>query len=298
LLSQSGAFLLSRRSHQPSLRFDLGLALGNQLDVSAADVLAALADEETGGPVALYLEGFGPGQLTVAAAAIRRLAARGRRVLVHRAGRTSAGQAAAASHTGAVAGDLALERALLTAAGARLTDHLAHFDAALGWLGAYPEIRTGPVAVVTNAGFESVGAGDAFHSLLPCAELEPAAAAALSAVLARHGLAGLVNPRLPLDLTPMADEAAFLESADVVLGAAAVLVAGLVPFTRRLRTDAPGAAAMAAGLKALSAKHAKPVAIAVDAGADYDAYRAAFAEAGLPVFSRLEDALLGLRAIA
>jgi len=297
LLSQSGAFLLSRRSHQPALPFELGLALGNQLDVSAADVLAELAAEESGGPVALYLEGFGPGHLELTVAAVRRLRQRGRCVVLHRAGRTAAGQAAAATHTGAIAGDLARERALLTAAGARLTDSLAAFDSALTWLGAHPTLSAGPVGVVTNAGFESVNAADAFGARLPGAECPPGFEARLRPILERHGLAGLVSPRLPLDLTPMADEAAFLESADLVLESVSVLVVGLVPFTRRLRTAGAGAAESAAAWKALAAKHGKPVAIAVDAGAGYEDLRTALASAGLPVFSRLEDALLGLRAL-
>jgi hypothetical protein len=38
--------------------------------------------------------------------------------------------------------------------------------------------------------------------------------------------------------------------------------------------------------------------VAVDAGPEYEHYRAAFVAAGLPVFGRMEEALLGLRALA
>jgi acyl-CoA synthetase (NDP forming) len=297
LVSQSGAFLLSRRSRQPGLRFGMALALGNQLDISVADALAALAADDTGGPVAAYVEGFGPGQLETAAAAIARLRARGRRVVIHRAGRTVAGQAAAASHTGAMAGDLALERALLGRAGALFTHDIADFDAALAWLGAHPNLQVGPVAMLTNAGFESVNGGDLLGPDLPAAVLPDADTAELAAVLVRHGLAGLVAPHLPLDLTPMADEAAFLSTADVILKHSAVLIVGLVPFTSRLRTDARGAENLAVEMAALAHRHAKPIAVVVDAGDDYATFRAAFARAGLPVFARMENALRGLRAV-
>lgn len=297
LLSQSGAFLLSRRSHRPGLRFGLGIALGNQLDVALCDVLAALAAEKGRGPVAAYVEGFGPGQLLPAAHAIRALRAQGRTVLLHRAGRTEAGQAAAASHTGAMAGNLTLERTLLERAGAKFADTIADFDAALGWLSVHPHLQSGPVALVTNAGFESVNGSDLLGPGLPGAELAAPARAALEAMLARHELTGLVTPRLPLDLTPMADEAAFLDAVELLIAEAAALVVGLVPFTRRLDTSADGGAKLAAVLANLARVQGKPIAVAVDSGPDYTAYRHAFAAAGLPVFDRVETALRGWRVL-
>lgn len=295
LLSQSGAFLLCRRSRQPQLRFGLGLALGNQMDVAMADVLASLAREPAPGPVACYVEGFGPGQLEAFAGAARQLASRGARVLLHRAGRTAAGQAAAASHTGAMAGDLALERALLERSGVRFSETIAEFDAALTWLAAFPRLTQGPVALLSNAGFESVNGSDLFGPRLGSARLSPTAAEDLAIALTKHRLAGLVAPRLPLDLTPMAEEPAYLDAADILLCDAAVLVIGLVPFTRKLRSTGDEARAFAEKLAELGRRHGKPVGVAIDAGADYETYRSTFTAAGLAVFDRVENALLGLR---
>lgn len=297
ILSQSGAFVLCRRSRQPALRFGLGIALGNQMDVAMADVLAALADEEKPGPVACYVEGFGPGQLEPFARAARRLHERGGRVLLHRAGRTAAGQAAAASHTGAMAGDLALESALLKRCGVKFSGSIAEFDAALTWLGTYPRLRKGPVALLSNAGFESVNGSDLFSGDLTSAGLSADAEAALTLTLQEHGLAGLVAPRLPLDLTPMAEEAGYLAAADILLRDCAVLVVGLVPFTRKLGTQGEAAKNFAQQLAALAAKHDKPTAVAIDAGPAYEEYRAAFVAGGIATFDRVESALLGLRAL-
>ncbi len=297
LLSQSGAFLLCRRSRQPDLRFGFGIALGNQMDIALCDVLAALAAEGGTGPVAAYVEGFGSGELEPAAVAIRQLSEQGRRVIIHRAGRTAAGQAAAASHTGAMAGDLALEHALLERAGAHFTGSIAEFDAALAWLGSCAELPAGSVALLTNAGFESVNGSDLFGGEIRSVELTAMTQVKLRAVLQRHGLAGLVAPRLPLDLTPMAGEGAFLETAGLLLGAAGVLIVGLVPFTRRLEATGLSAARFARALAEIGHQHAKPVAVAIDAGADYEEYRTAFTAVGLPVFTRVEDALLGLRVL-
>jgi len=128
--------------------------------------------------------------------------------------------------------------------------------------------------------------------------LTPAAKEALAALLVCHQLNTLVNPQLPLDLTPMAGEEAFLAAVDLVLGSAALLIVGLVPFTRRLNTAQSDAAPFAGELAKLAAKHGKPVAIAVDAGPEYDGYRQAFGEVGLAVFDRVESALLGLRTLS
>lgn len=298
LLSQSGAFLLCRRSRQPALRFRLGIALGNQLDVSMTDVLEELAAEPQPGPVACYVEGFGAGQLARFAAAARALRPRGASVLVHRAGRTDAGRTAATTHTGAMAGNWTMEREVLERSGVRVATTIADFDAALTWLDAQPRPNVGPVGLVTNAGFESVNAGDQFDRSLVAASLPEEAVAELAGLLESRGLGGLVTPRLPLDLTPMADEGAFLAAADLVLRHAAVLVVGLVPFTRRLATSGAAAQEFAAHLAELARRHDKPVGVAVDAGAAYEEYRAAFTALRLPVFDRVETALRGLRVLA
>jgi acyl-CoA synthetase (NDP forming) len=130
------------------------------------------------------------------------------------------------------------------------------------------------------------------------ARLEPDTIAALKQMLADEGLAGLVAPRLPLDLTPMATESAYLRAAEILLRRdAAVLVLGAVPFTRRLHTDGSPAQGFARALAELSVSFGKPIGVAVDAGAGYEAYRDAFDEAGLAVFTRIEAAVLGLRTL-
>jgi len=297
LFSQSGAFLLCLQSRLPALRFGVAVALGNQLDVALCDMLAALAAEPGSGPVACYVEGFGPGQLPVAAEAIQRLCAQGRPVVLHRAGRTAAGQAAAASHTGAMVSDIILERTLLERAGAKFADTIADFDAALMWLSACPHWQAGPVAVVTNAGFESVNGSDLFGTGLPAAQLDDSKQQALAVLLQRHDLSGLVAPRLPLDLTPMAGPTDFIAATSLLIEAAEVVVLGLVPFTQKLDTTEAGAAKLARMLTALRDVHHKPIAIVVDAGPEYTEFRSVFQCAGLPVFDRMESALRGLRVL-
>jgi acyl-CoA synthetase (NDP forming) len=152
--------------------------------------------------------------------------------------------------------------------------------------------------VVTNAGFESVCAGDLVVAPLAPTTLDHATTQRLSELLASEGLGGLVTPRLPLDLTPMASESAYLTAVKLLMDTdAGIVIVGLVPFTRRLGTGAPEAAGFAQAIAALANHHQKAVGVVVDAGSEYEHYRRAFAEAGLPLFTRTEDAIDGLRAL-
>jgi acyl-CoA synthetase (NDP forming) len=174
------------------------------------------------------------------------------------------------------------------------------FDAALAWLGAYPVGQPRTVAIMTNAGFEAVAAADLLQGPFCGARLTEAEIGTLAATLAAEGLAGLVSPRLPLDLTPMANEAAYLAAAKVLLDSEAdVLVVGLVPLTIRLETTQLEAIqAFASALARLAQASGKWVGVAVEGGPLYDLYRQGLQAAGLPVFLSMEEALEGLRLIA
>ena len=299
LLGQSGALLLSRLSRHRHIRILLGASLGNEIDVSLSDYLKALDDDAGCRAVAAYVEGFRAGDLVATLGAALRLRERGTTLLLHRGARTAAGQASAASHTGAIAGQIELERAVLARAGVRFSESIAAFDAAITWLAAYPRIAPGTVALVTNAGFESVNGSDTLQTQLPAARLGPAARLELGEMLEAEGLAGLVPARLPLDLTPMAGESAYLRAAEILLrDGAGVLVLGLVPFTRNLATEGAAGADFARKLAGLASATGRPIGVAVDAGPAYEPYRDTFAREGLPVFGRVEDALLGLRTLA
>ena len=189
---------------------------------------------------------------------------------------------------------------VLRRAGVMLAERMEAFDAALAWLGAYPKGRPASVAIMTNAGFESVVSADLLGGPFHGSKLTKPETAALTATIEADGLTGLVSPRLPLDLTPMADEAAYLASARLLLNTEAdVLVVGLVPLTKRLDTSDPAVyGPFASALAALARTSAKWVGVAVEGGALYDAYRQTLREAGLPVFLTMEEALEGLRLIA
>jgi acyl-CoA synthetase (NDP forming) len=153
---------------------------------------------------------------------------------------------------------------------------------------------------MTNAGFESVVSADLLSGPFHGTRLTELETAALADTLETHGLTGLVSPRLPLDLTPMADETAYLDSVRLLLDTEAeVVVVGLVPLTKRLDTSDPAIyGPFATTLATLAQVSGKWVGVAVEGGTLFDAYRQALREAGLPVFLTMEEALEGLRLIA
>lgn len=300
LISQSGAFLITRLSCTPTLPVRFACSVGNQLDLRLSDFLRAAGRDPGTRVVGVYVEGFGPRDLLRFAQEARELVRAGKQVFVYKGGRTAEGQAAASSHTGALAGDWALQQAVLHRAGVVLTPTMEIFNSALSWLSTHPDGKPRKVAVLTNAGYESVVSADLLEGRIAGATLTEAETGNLRTCLEGHGLAELVNPRLPLDITPMADERAFLDCAKVVLGSEAdTLVLGLVPLTRRLETQDPGAMrAFARSLADLAQASGKRVGCAVEGGELYEPYRLALESAGLPVFFSMERALQGLRFIA
>ncbi len=296
LVSQSGAFLVSRLSACPFLPMKYACSIGNQMDLRLSGFLKALGQDPSLKVLATYVEGFQPGDLLDFALVAKELIAQGKRVVMYKGGRSQAGMAAASSHTGALAGDWELQKALLKRAGVIVCERLADFDAVLTWLASYPEGTPQKVAVVTNAGFESVVSADLVEAPLEAAHLTKDEEAKLAAMLEAHQLSGLVSAHLPLDLTPMAPEAPYLEGTEILVrGEADSVVVGLVPLTQRLNTTEPEKMdAFAKAFRDLAKATGSRIGVAVDAGSMFEPYRVALMKAGLPVFATMERALLGL----
>ncbi|MBU1430630.1 CoA-binding protein, partial [Myxococcota bacterium] len=306
LISQSGALAVSRASKLAHLNPRYILSIGNQLDLTAGDYLAHLAQDPEVEVFACYVEGFKPDDGRRWLEAARRIIASGREVILYRAGRTAAGQQATASHTASVAGDYAVARALAEAAGVIVAESLSEFEdltRALTLLRGKPQ-RGRRVAAISNAGFECVGIADNL-SALTLAPFSPETTATLEALFERYRLKGIVEVHNPLDLTPMlGDEGyeAIIQAAlaDPQIDAAVV---GVVPLTPALNSLAPGAghhedlrhpSAIAARLGRLFAASSKPWVVVLDGGALYDPLCAALDEAGVPTFRSVDRATRAL----
>ena len=308
LVMGSGAFALTRITRLDRLDLRYVITVGNQMDLTVGDYLTYLAADSTTRVIGVYVEGFGhlDGLRFMDAAA--RITADGRTVVLYRAGRTSAGARASASHTAAIAGDAVVTRELARSAGVVLADTPEAFDELLRTFalldGRIPHGRR--LGAMSNAGSECVTFADHAGSLdLPA--FGPATEAELVRIVEPAGIDSLVDIHNPLDLTPAADGAIFEAVARTILGAAEVDVGivGIAPFTDSVETLAPGPDhsedltrpdAIGARLARLWGETTKPWLAVVDAGPLYDPFRGLLEDAGIPTLGSADAATRALAA--
>jgi acyl-CoA synthetase (NDP forming) len=303
LISQSGAFALSKTSKLGVLNPKYSVTLGNQMDLTVGDYVAYLDDDPDLDVFAVYVEGFRPLDGLAFLTAARRIVASGRTVILYRAGRTPAGAKASASHTASIAGDYAVMRSLCRSAGVVVAETLEDFeDLTLLFTQLGPAtVRGWRLAAVSNAGFECVAIADNLGRFsLPA--FSAGTMERLRDVFAANRISQVVDINNPLDLTPMTGDAGYLQTVEAVMadpGIDAVLV-GCVPFTSALQT-LPAAAhhgenlsadgSLVPGLVGLRAGRTKPWVAVVDAGPLYDAMARTLLAAGVPTFRAADRAL-------
>lgn len=197
LVSQSGA--LGAYWLDIVLRSGLGfshwITTGNECDIDAAQAIDSLVDEPGTRVIGIYIEQIR--DVPAFRRALHRAALAGKPVIAIKSGRSLAGAAAAASHTGALAGDDALYDACLRQQGALRVDSLSEMiDAARLFL--YNSVPKGPrLAVMSVSGGAGVMIADAAEALgmrLPA--FEESTIRGL-----RDVLPPFVHPANPVDLT-------------------------------------------------------------------------------------------------
>jgi acyl-CoA synthetase (NDP forming) len=309
-LSQSGAFMISRMSKLPRVQPLYAVSMGNQLDLTVSDYLDVLKDDPEARFFAVYMEGFRPGDGHLFARAVAAAVARGKIVLVYKSGRSPEGRAATSSHTASVAGEYAVCRAILEQAGAIVAEDIFEFES---FLKALVRLDGRPVAgdrvgLISNAGFECVIMADSLrdgYRLRPAAFSE-ATRERILAALRPLGIDRLQDVHNPLDVTPVADDAAFIGCARAVLEDENVdaAVVSPVPMTPAMQTLPPSLAykenMLATGgfvplMRELFHSVNKPVVVNIDAGELYTPLAESLEEAGIPVFRRSDEALRFLR---
>ena len=311
VISQSGAFMISRMSKMPSIEPRYAVSLGNQIDLTASDYLGFLKEEPEVRTFAVYMEGFRPGDGYAFARAAKEITAAGRNLVVYKSGRSPEGRGAASSHTASVAGDYSVCRAILGQAGAVVCGDIEEFENMVrGFEGlADKPVRGSRVGLISNAGFECVIMADSLEgegAKLELAGFSPETAARIREALHPLGIDKLQDVHDPLDVTPVADDAAFMGCVEAILSDPSVDVAVIspVPMTPAMRTLAPSSegglgildpASFAQRIVALFRRTDKPFVVNIDAGKLYDPLCGLLEEAGIPVFRRSDEALRFLR---
>jgi len=302
MISQSGAFVVSKGSKLAGISRRYVISIGNQMDVTIGDYLTHLQDDTEVGVFAVYVEGFRPLDGHRFLEAARRIRESGRTVVMYAAGRTEAGAVASASHTAAVAGDYAVTRAVAKDAGVIVADSLEDFEDLIALRSLLGARAVGTkLGAVSNAGFECVAIADHIGGF-ELAEWSSPTRAGIETVLERAGLAAIVGVANPQDLTPImgdADTAEVLQAVASDPGVDTVLV-GCVPLTPALQTLPPGEGSdedvgspegIASRIVAIAAATDKPLVAVVDAGAHYDAMSRVLLGEGVPVFRTVDRAM-------
>jgi acetate---CoA ligase (ADP-forming) len=211
-LSQSGAMAAAVMDWAvgSGVGFSRVVSLGNQIDVTSAEMLAEIGCDGRTRVVTGYMEGVTDGPAFLATAA---RVSRDRPIVFLKAGRGQSGARAVASHTGALAGDLAVYRAAFRRAGvlwANTMEELFDWGRALAW---QPLPHGNRVAILTNAGGPAILAADALdeHGMV-LAPLTPATKAFL-----RQRVFAAASVENPVDILAGAGPATYALCLDALI---------------------------------------------------------------------------------
>jgi acyl-CoA synthetase (NDP forming) len=303
VLSQSGAFSISKNNKVSCVNPLYTISFGNQMDLTVGDYLAYLKDDPAVEIFAVYVEGFktldGLHFLKAASEVIEK----GKTVILYKAGRTSAGASASASHTASIAGDYAVTRELCRNAGVIVADTIADYEDLVMLFACLrdKEVAGWRLGAMSNAGFESVAMADNLGRFR-LEEFSALTEKKLRDAFKKVRIDSIVDVHNPLDLTPMTTDAgydaiirAMMEDENVDVG-----VVGCVPMTPALNTLVPSKdypedlysdTGIVARMKGIKDSTAKAWAAVVDAGPIYDEMARLLKAYEIPTFRTADRAL-------
>jgi acyl-CoA synthetase (NDP forming) len=301
MLSQSGAFMITRISQNPWLDPRYMLALGNQTDLTHGDMLAWFAELPEIETIGIYIEGFKDLDGLDFARAVRKAVAKGKDVVVYKSGKTAPGMGGVMGHTASIAGGPVLFDSVVRHAGAIVADDFNAFDDLFYLAGALHGKKIGGrrLGAISGAGFEAVGMADSIESetfAMEMGALEAATVKRLEDILKAKKLDALVEVRNPIDINPGADDEAHLQIVEAFLQDPNIdaVVVGLDPTAPSVRAlessklrpgfDVTDPKSTVHLMPPLVERNEKPVIGIVDGGSLYDAMSARLMDQGVCVF--------------
>jgi acetyltransferase len=161
LLSQSGAICSATLDWAAveKIGFSHFVSIGSMADLDFGDMIDYLGNDQNAKSIIIYMENLTNHRKFMSAA---RSVSRVKPIIVAKAGRSQAAARAAASHTGALAGQDDAYNALFRRAGIIRVDTVAQLFSCAEALGKMNRPLGGNVAIITNAGGPGVMAVDAF----------------------------------------------------------------------------------------------------------------------------------------
>ncbi len=265
----------------------LGLAklisIGNKADISEVDILSYLAKDEQTKVIVGYLEDISTGNNFVKAAED---ASSQKPVVIFKAGTTTAGLRAAASHTGVLAGtDTAYGAAFKRSGVVRADNFESLFDYATA-LYMQPLPKGNNILIITNAGGPGTMAADAVERAgMRVAELDRNTATALRDKLPR--VASVGNP---IDVLGDADPERYVAAIEAAQSDPAVDAILVILTPQAMTRPAETAQAIANTIDGT-----KPVVASFMGGADVMPGRKELTATGLPDYESPERAVAALK---
>lgn len=312
LISQSGAFMISRISNNPWLDPAYMAALGNQNDISHGDMINYFADHEDIDVIGIYIEGFRDMDGLAFAKAVRKAVIKGKQVVLYKAGQTDAADAAVMGHTASIAGDYALCESVVAQAGGIVTEELSVFNDLFYMADVLHNKPIGGnrLGAVSGAGFEAVGMADSIVAegcSLTMAEINSNTTKRLEEILSAKRLDALMEVRNSMDINPGADDEAHLQCTEAFANDPNVdaVVVGLDPMSPVMRTlvenalrpgyDLSDEESIANKMPKMVAEIDKPIIGIVDGGVLYDPLVGLLMDRGVCVYRSCSR---GVRALA
>lgn len=281
-VTQSGALMTAMLDWARSRRIGFShlVSLGEHADVDFGDMLDFLGSDPRTRAILLYIESIEAPRKFMSAA---RAAARNKPVIVVKSGRSTQGQRAAASHTGALAGSDIVYDAAIARAGMLRVDTMQQLFLAAETLARFRANRGEKLVVLTNGGGAGVMAADcAAHSGVELAELGADTIARLDAQMPANWSRGN-----PVDIIGDAPAPRYVQALEAIN---ADPEAGAVLFIHAPTAIVPSAE-IARALVPLASQSPPRVLGCWLGGASVDEARSIFREAGIPGFETPEEAV-------
>ncbi|MFW9935514.1 MAG: acetate--CoA ligase family protein, partial [Candidatus Thorarchaeota archaeon] len=214
-ISQSGAFAAAvlDMNAQSGLGVSRVISFGNKADVNEIDLIKYLGDDPETRVIVEYLEGLSP---STGASYIHtaKIVTRQKPIIVVKSGRSKRGSAAAASHTGALAGDARLYDFAFQQAGIlSAQDSEDGFEMAKA-LASQPPAQGNRILIVTDAGGAGVMTVDACEAL----GLKVPETPKKEKQVLREAFPGYCSVHNPIDLTGDTNAERYQVAFDTLLG--------------------------------------------------------------------------------
>lgn len=282
LLSQSGAICsaILDLAAVEKIGFSHFVSIGSMADIDFADMIDYLGNDEKAKSIIIYMENMTRHRKFMSAA---RSVSRVKPIIVVKSGRSQTAAKAAASHTGAMAGQDDTYNAAFRRAGIIRVDTISQLFGCAEALGKMQRPAGGELAIITNAGGPGVMAVDAFSKW----NVEPVVLSDATLQRLNEFLPPIWSHGNPIDLLGDAQPERYVKAIKVCLEAPEIR--GLVVIlTPQAMTDPSGVArALAAEI---TSRH-KPV-IGVWVGGQKVAEGISILnEGGIPTFSTPEEAV-------